>query len=317
MRYIAGLIAILGAHLWAATPVIEGDVDPVKLLEWVKYQKTISANLKVPVVGKTSGFCMKCSDENSKYTGEPMTVPLWQVGDKTKGATFFEADQDVDCDGSHDGPCNVSKDPSHQPELSCGCNANAGKLAFYVLPLGTRFNAGSRGLALGTVAAAIYKDPATGAIGMMYAPWLDEDGVQQEIGESSAYMAQQMGVDPNPETGGSDTGNTYIVFPGTGNMLTGNDRLDHAKALAIGIAAAKKLLADFPVAATRTLALRHGSLMARGGLAQGRFVTAQGGSLSVFSLNGETLRILANDGRPAYDLSGLAAGAHALRIGAR
>lgn len=257
MRYIYGLIALLLAgQVKAATPVIEGDVSPETLLQWVKEQKKISSNLKVPVSGKTSGFCMKCSDENSKYTGEPMTVPLWQAGDATKGATFFEADQDVDCDGSHDGPCNVSTDPSHQPDLSCGCAANAGKLPFYVLPLGTRFNAGSRGIKLGQVGVGIYVDPSTKKVGMMYATWLDEDGVQQEIGESSAYMAQQMGVDPNPETGGSDTGNTWIVFPGAANLLSGDDRLNHAKALAVGVAAAKKLLQDFPLSSTYTLAQR-------------------------------------------------------------
>jgi hypothetical protein len=251
MRYVSGVLAlIMAGHVLAATPKIEGDVDPELLLQWVKEQKMIAANLKVPVVGKTSGFCMKCSDENSRYTGEKMTVPLWQAGDATKGATFFEADMDVDCDGSHEGACNTNKDPSHQNELSCNCNANAGQMPFFVIPLGTRFNAGSRGLALGTVAACIYKDPSTGKVGIIYAPWLDEDGVQQEIGEASAYTAQQLGIDPNPDTGGSDTGNTYIVFPGTANRLSGADRLNHSKALAVGMAAAKKLLQDFPLKST-------------------------------------------------------------------
>ncbi|MDB5049830.1 MAG: secreted protein [Fibrobacteres bacterium] len=294
MRHLFLAITLSAALRAFAAPVVEGDVDPVKLLAWVKAQKAVSANVKLTA---SKGFCMKCSDENSKYTGEPSTVPLYQVGTTSTGASFFEADMDVDCDGSKSGPCNVSLDPSHQPELSCGCNADAGKLPFFVLPLGSRFNASSRGIELGAVAACIYKDPKTGAIGLMYGPWLDEDGVSQEIGESSAYMAQQLGVDPNPETGGSDTGNTYIVFPGSAAKLTGNDRLDHAKAVAAGMAAAKKLLADFP-AGTTSLApiasitsksdasapylLQRGKVRLR---AKGQSV------VSIFSLNGSLLRI--------------------------
>ena len=252
------LISLLAASRAFAAPLVEGDVDPLKLLEWVKAQKAVAANMKLSA---SKGFCMKCSDENSQYTGEPSTVPLYQVGTTTTGATFFEADMDVDCDGSKSGPCNVSKDPSHQPELSCDCNADAGKVPFYVIPLGSRFNAGSRGIDLGAVAACIYKDPKTGAVSLAYGPWLDEDGVSQEIGEGSAYMAQLLGIDSNPDTGGSDNGNTYIVFPGSAAKLTGNDRMDHAKAIAAGVAAAKKLLADFPVAST---ALARAGIGAKG-----------------------------------------------------
>jgi hypothetical protein len=291
MRHPAVILGLLAAcRIGAAIPVVEGDVSAETLLQWVKEQKQISANLKIPVSGTSSGFCMKCSDENSKYTGEKMTVPLWQVGTTTSGATFFEADQDVDCDGSHDGPCNVSKDPSHQPDLSCGCNANAGKLPFFVLPLGTRFNASARGIKLGQVGVGIYVDPATKKVGMMYAPWLDEDGVQQEVGESSAYMAQQMGVDPNPETGGSDTGNTWIVFPGSANMLSGADRLDHAKALSVGLAAVHQLLKDFPLKATRTLApLRESNLVRAYSVRTGSMHVVPGEAVSIFNLSGKNL----------------------------
>jgi hypothetical protein len=288
--HLLALAFLLSHGVQAATPVVEGDIDPALLLQWVKYQKGVAANLKLSA---SKGFCMKCSDENSQYTGEPSTVPLYQVGNSTSGATFFEADMDVDCDGSKNGPCNVSKDPSHQPELSCGCNADAGKLPFYVLPLGSRFNAGSRGIQLGAVAACIYKDPKSGKVGLMYGPWLDEDGVSQEIGEASAYMAQQLGVDPNPETGGSDTGNTYIVFPGPDARLTGNDRLDHAKAVAAGMAAAKKLLAAFAVptrlspAPARPAARANAFFMAQGRI---RFPGADRDE-AWFGMNGARLRV--------------------------
>lgn len=287
-RYAIALSLACGVH--AAVPVVEGDVDPAALLQWVKYQKGIAANQKLSA---SKGFCMKCSDENSQYTGEPSTVPLYQVGNTTSGATFFEADMDVDCDGSKNGPCNVSHDPSHQPELSCECNADAGKLPFFVLPLGSRFNAGSRGIELGAVAACIYKDPKTGKVGLVYGPWLDEDGVSQEIGEASAYMAQQLGVDPNPETGGSDTGNTYIVFPGADAKLSGNDRLDHAKAMAAGIAAAKKVLAAFAV--PTGLAPANARLDARKAtlsVIQGRILfDGRGRDEGWFGMNGARLRM--------------------------
>ncbi|GEM_PF-2304194 len=294
MRYAAIVFALISAHLArAAAPVVEGDVDPVKLLAWVQAQKAIAANVKLTA---SQGFCLKCSDANSQYTGEKPTVPLYQVGTTSTGATFFEADMDVDCDGSKTGPCNVSNDPSHQPQLSCGCNADAGKVAFFVIPLGNRFNAGSRGIALGSVAACIFKDPKTGVVGLIYGPWLDEDGVSQEIGEASAYMAQQLGVDPNPETGGSATGNTYIVFPGSAAKLTGDDRMDHAKAVAAGVAAAKHLLADFPVAPTGIAAAPGASMGDRPYfLRTGKVHMHAAGRkpASVFNVDGSVLKIFA------------------------
>jgi hypothetical protein len=128
----------------------------------------------------------------------------------------------------------------------------------------------------------------------MYGPWLDEDGVSQEIGEASAYMARQLGVDPNPETGGSDTGNTYIVFPGPAALLTGNDRMDHAKAVAAGMAAARKLLADFPGASTSIAPIASKGDASTPYLLQRGKVRLHGkgqSAISIFNLNGSLLRI--------------------------
>jgi hypothetical protein len=307
MRYYVGLIAlVLAFQGWAAYPSgpsSEGTVDANKLLQWVKEHKT-SANLKV-----SNGFANRA--------GEAMNVSLYQVGNTTSGASFFESNMDVDCDGTNNGDC-ASFDPSHQSTLSCGCSVNEGgsvdanSTAFFVLPIGSPFNSGSRGIDMGQVAACIYK---TGnSVGIAYAVFLDEDGDAQEIGEGSAYLNRFLGINPDPDNGGSESGNTYIVFPGSGNRVSNYS--NHSEAVTKGVAAANALLAAYPSNVIQTKTSIYQSVPKEYQISMRTISIKANGchSVSVFTMKGEHVLAKSGEGAQKYNLSTMKPGAYIIMI---
>ena len=322
MCHGAGLvILIMLVHCRAAT--VEGNVDPQKLLAWVDSQKTIAANCVIRANGKDmnnggTGFCTQCSNSASQPTPQNKTISLFQTG----GAVFFDADMDVDCDGSNNGICGGT-DPSHQNQLSCDANAkcsmdNGGPIdaagtPFYVLPIGSPFDYGSRGIGIGQLAAVINRK--TNPVSIVYAPFLDEDGVSQEIGEASAYMAQLLGVPNNPNTGGQDTGLVYIVFRGPGARFTSvADMADHRKAISAGQALAANLIGPATISnpvfeeskSTFNICQINTSSI---------WIKAVGGhSILIFTPNGETVMEKTGTGIREYNFSNLKLGLYFLRV---
>jgi hypothetical protein len=69
-----------------------------------------------------------------------------------------------------------------------------------------------------------------------------DEGPDNIIGEASYAMASLLGVDPDPSTGGVDSGVTYIAFTGQGAVVDPIE--DHAAATAKGAALAAQLLQD-------------------------------------------------------------------------
>jgi glycosyl hydrolase group 75 (putative chitosanase) len=131
---------------------------------------------------------------------------------KSGTAYFWKADMDVDCDGVASSVCNSSTDPWYQGQTSfttsTGRYFTASTTHYYVIPLpSSRFSYTSAGIKPGTVAAVIYNNK------IVYAVFADE-GPNNIIGEASYATARDLGIDPNPETGGTDSGVTYIVFKG-------------------------------------------------------------------------------------------------------
>lgn len=57
-------------------------------------------------------------------------------------------------------------------------------------------------------------------------------------------MAESLGIDPDPSTGGVGSGVTYIAFTGEGANVS--PREDHAEAVRVGTSLAKKLVAENP-----------------------------------------------------------------------
>ena len=131
---------------------------------------------------------------------------------KSGSAFFWKADMDIDCDGVRTSKCNEDTDPWYQDqtsfETSKGKPFQADSTHYFVIPLpSSRFNYSSSGIKPGSVAAVIYNNK------VVYAVFADE-GPNNIIGEASYATAKALGIDPDPENGGVDSGVTFIVFPG-------------------------------------------------------------------------------------------------------
>lgn len=298
---------------------VEGNVDAQKLLDWLTKEKAVAGNLKVAANNKDknnggTGFCIQCSNDNSQPTAQKKTVSLYENSD----AVFFEADMDIDCDGTSTGICGGT-DPSHQGQLSCdeagkcsknnGGQVDASTTPFYVTPVGSPFSASSRGVAVGQLAVIINRKTTPPSI--VYGPMLDEDGVSQEIGEASAGMAKLLGVPNDPNTGGQSSGIVYIIFKGTsGRMTSVGDFANHQKAITMGQALAAKLVQGSTAVTPAAKAASAFRLEERR-----LSVVAEGEhSVSIASADGRT--VLSGRGAAAhdYDLSALKPGLYIVKV---
>ncbi|MER6911957.1 glycoside hydrolase family 75 protein [Streptomyces sp. NPDC000594] len=134
------------------------------------------------------------------------TVPVCDAGD----AVFWKADLDIDCDGRPTARCNSATDPYFLPHTAFGGSdgqpLNAETLPFVVVPAPSplwRFP--EWGIGGGSVVAVVHGDIVRfGVVG--------DTGPARTIGEASYAMAEALGIDSDPRTGGADAGVTYILF---------------------------------------------------------------------------------------------------------
>jgi hypothetical protein len=186
------------------------------------------------LVALTATCTPASTGEYATDSGGAATVPICSL----PGAVFWKADLDVDCDGKTTTACNGTTDPWYQPETSAtdshGGFLDAAALPYVVIPLpSSRFRYADAGLALGSVVAVVYRDR------VVYGPFGDE-GPADLIGEASHAMAAALGIDPDPATGGIDSGVTYIAFTGASGVVAPIE--DHAAATQVGEARARALL---------------------------------------------------------------------------
>jgi hypothetical protein len=156
------------------------------------------------------------------------------------GAVFWKADMDIDCDGKETTQCNASTDPSFYAGTAAsdsnGDPLDAAALPYVVIPSkSTRFDYAAAGIKLGAVVAVIYQ-------GQVQYGVFGDTGPSNIIGEASYAMAASLGIDPDPATGGADSGVTYIVFTGAGAVVAPIE--DHAAAVALGQSLAAQLVAN-------------------------------------------------------------------------
>jgi len=164
--------------------------------------------------------------------GEASTVDICTL----TGAVWWQADMDIDCDGGLSATCQ--NDPYYSPDTSAsdsqGNPLDASTLPFVVVPLASNgFDFKNEGLELGSVVAVLYQ-------GQLQYGILGDQGPKGVIGEASYAMADLFGIDPDPETGGVDSGVTYIAFTGANAVVTKNE--DHAEAEQIGAARAAEVV---------------------------------------------------------------------------
>jgi hypothetical protein len=146
------------------------------------------------------------------------------------GAVFWKADMDIDCDGERTAACNEQTDPWYQNQTSAkassGAWLDASTLPFVVIPSrGERFDYQAHGIELGTVVAVLYK-------GQLEFGVFADSGPEHIIGEASYAMAKRLGIDPDPENGGTLDEVVYIAFQGEAARSAPLE--DHAKAVALG-----------------------------------------------------------------------------------
>ncbi|MEU0443022.1 MULTISPECIES: glycoside hydrolase family 75 protein [unclassified Streptomyces] len=131
----------------------------------------------------------------------------------TRGAVYFTADMDVDCDGQRTSKCNERTDPWYQPDTAYHDSADrplrADRLPYVVIPGPSRIwdhrRAGVQG---GDVVAVVHGGRVRYAV-------VGDLGPKEIIGEASHAAARALGVDPDPARGGTDGPVTYVVFPGS------------------------------------------------------------------------------------------------------
>jgi hypothetical protein len=172
---------------------------------------------------------------NGKYStdsGSAKTVPVCGKN----GAVWYRADMDIDCDGQPTPRCNKSTDPWFQPETafqdSKGRHLVADQLPYTVVPSpsGT-WDYRKHGIQGGGVVAVIFNNRVEYTV-------VGDTGPSNIIGEASYAAAVNLGINPNPKTGGTDGPVHYLYFK--------NSKVspieDHGKAVSQGEALAQKFL---------------------------------------------------------------------------
>ncbi|MFG2264188.1 glycoside hydrolase family 75 protein [Streptomyces sp. NPDC048720] len=128
----------------------------------------------------------------------------------TRGAVFWKADLDIDCDGRPTARCNRRTDPLFAAatayQQSDGRHLSAASLPYIVLPGPSRiWDHRDYGIRGGSVAAVVYRDRVQYAV-------VGDAGPRDIIGEASYATARGLGIHPDPIRGGAASGVTYIVF---------------------------------------------------------------------------------------------------------
>lgn len=168
---------------------------------------TAAAPTAAQLLAKTNS-CNQIS--NGKYkTDEDVSGKTVAVCD-ANGAVFWKADMDIDCDGQRSTQCNEDTDCCYQDDTafhqSDGRPLNAAKLPYIVVPSSSSiWKYSSSQLKGGGSCAVIYNGKVEYAV-------IGDTGPTQIIGEASYATAKDLGINPDPSNGGTDSGVTYICF---------------------------------------------------------------------------------------------------------
>jgi hypothetical protein len=151
--------------------------------------------------------CSAISNGNYKTDSETSrTIPVCGKN----GAVFWKADMDIDCDGQRTTQCNENTDCCFQADTafhqSNGQPLIASSLPYVVVPSpSSTWNYQNFGIQGGGVVAVIYNNKIEYAV-------VGDTGPTDIIGEASYRTAADLGINPDPKNGGTDSGVTYIVF---------------------------------------------------------------------------------------------------------
>jgi hypothetical protein len=127
-----------------------------------------------------------------------------------RGAVFWKAVMDIDCDGRPGLLCNGRTDPHFSGttayQQSDGRYLSAETLPYVVVPTPSGiWDHRAHGISGGSVVAVIYQDRVQYAV-------VGDTGPHEIIGEASYATAKALGIRPDPHGGGASSGVTYIAF---------------------------------------------------------------------------------------------------------
>jgi hypothetical protein len=151
--------------------------------------------------------CRQISSGKYKTDSElGRTIPVCDAN----GAVWWRADMDIDCDGQRTPRCNEQTDPWFQPDTafhrSDGKPLVSDVTHYVVVPSpSSTWRYSSSGLAGAGSCAVIYNNK------VLYAS-IGDTGPTDIIGEASYATARDLGINPDPENGGTDGPVTYICF---------------------------------------------------------------------------------------------------------
>ncbi|MEY9988973.1 hypothetical protein ABIE67_001005 [Streptomyces sp. V4I8] len=139
----------------------------------------------------------------------PANIPVCGA----RGAVFWKADMDIDCDGRPTRHCNRRTDPYFSAatafQQSDGRHLNAERIPYIVVPTPSAiWDHGAHGIHGGSIAAVVYRGRVRYAV-------VGDVGPYDILGEASYATAKALGIPPDPRSGGTASGVTYIVFKDT------------------------------------------------------------------------------------------------------
>ncbi|WP_443059099.1 glycoside hydrolase family 75 protein [Streptomyces sp. NBC_00388] len=227
--FAAALPASATPHTTAATPQAQ-QAQQAQQARKIQEGSVSAADLLAKV-----GSCSQIS--SGKYRTDEETSATVPVCGKS-GAVFWKADMDVDCDGQVTTQCNADTDPWFQDDTafhqSDGKPLSAAALPYVVVPSSSGiWDYSSAGIKGGGVVAVIYNNKVEYAV-------VGDTGPDEIIGEASYSTAKSLGIDPDPETGGTDSGVTYILFKNSKAAPIES----HSAAVTSGEALAKEFIAN-------------------------------------------------------------------------
>lgn len=158
------------------------------------------------LLARVSGCTPVSKGRYRKDRGRAATVPVCG----TREAVYWKADMDIDCDGRPGRHCNAAADPHFSSSTafaqSDGRALSSEKLPYVVVPApSSLWDYREHGVRGGSVAAVVYRDRVSYAV-------VGDTGPADIIGEASYAAAESLGIDPDPRSGGTPSGVTYIVF---------------------------------------------------------------------------------------------------------
>ncbi|MFE3021735.1 glycoside hydrolase family 75 protein [Streptomyces sp. NPDC059256] len=225
---LSGAALLSSAALPAAAETVQRVVTPDA---YGVREGTVGA---AELLARTGSCTQISSGKYAKDAGGSKSVPVCG----TDEAVFWTADLDIDCDGRATTRCNAQTDPWFLPDTafhqSDGRPLSAEELPFIVVPSpSSTWRYTDFGIKGGSVVAVVHDGKVRyGVVG--------DTGPTGIIGEASYAMAESLGIDPDPATGGIGSGVTYILFK--------NSKVSpiesHSAAVTLGNSLAKEFVAN-------------------------------------------------------------------------